>query len=117
MPEHDSLVTVRRSNEFLLHQSGRPLNYQWGHWHDYSQDLETLYVVTGALFIARKVDILKWYYLIGVKPVLFETTKVEAMDVDDEEDLEIAGQYLSYLRGKAVQTCSKRSGSATEELR
>ena len=91
---YDSLVAVRRFNEFVLNAKGRPINYTFGHWHDYSQDLDELYTVTGALFIARKIDIINWHYLIGVNPLMFETTKQEAIDVDDIEDFELAANLV-----------------------
>lgn len=90
----DSLVAVRRSNEFILNGRGRPINYTFGPWHDYSQDLETLYLVTGALFIAEKANIVDWSYLIGIRPQLFESSKFEAIDVDDEEDFAIAEVFF-----------------------
>jgi N-acylneuraminate cytidylyltransferase len=105
---HDSLVAVRPFNEFLLRANGRPFNYHWGHWHDYSQDLEPLFLVTGALFIARRADILKWHYLIGLKPFFFETAKVEAVDVDEEQDFEIA-QDLYQVMSRAGEAGPRRS--------
>ncbi len=84
--KYDSLVIVRRVQEFLIKANGRPLNYCWGHWHDYSQDLEPLYVVTGALFVAKKADILKWHYLIGTQPYLYEVSRLESIDLDSEKD-------------------------------
>lgn len=97
MGEYDSLLTVLRVQEFLVKASGRPLNYAWGHWHDYSQDLELLYVVTGALFVARKSDMLKWSYVIGTRPYLYEVSRFEAVEIDTEEDFRFA-EVLYQLR-------------------
>ena len=88
--EYDSLLTVLPVQEFLVKGNGRPLNYSWGHWHDYSQDLDPLYKVTGALFIAEKRDILEWHYLIGVRPYLYKVSRFESLDVDEEDDFELA---------------------------
>lgn len=88
--EYDSLVTVTPFQEFIISKKGRPVNYHWGAWHDYSQDLEVLYKVTGALFIAEKQNILKWRYIIGVKPFLYEVGKNTSVDVDTLEDFELA---------------------------
>jgi CMP-N-acetylneuraminic acid synthetase len=97
---YDSLVTVHRTQEFILRENGRPVNYCYGHWHDYSQDLEALFTVTGALFIAKKSDIVRWSYLIGVRPYLYEVSRFEALDVDEEEDFalaELVDQHASVL--------------------
>ena len=50
-PDYNGLFAVARLNRFLLNSKFRPLNYQWGHWHPYSQDLEPFYFVTGGLFM------------------------------------------------------------------
>lgn len=88
--QFDSLVTVNKVQEFLIKQVGRPFNYSWGFWHDYAQDLEPLYRVTGALFIAHKSDIIEWGYLIGKNPLLYEVSKLESIDVDEEDDFNLA---------------------------
>jgi len=93
--ECDSLVTVSAFQEFIVNKKGRPINYHWGVWHDYSQELDELYKVTGALFIARKQDILQWRYLIGVKPHLYSVNRKSAVDIDTMEDFELA--QLLYL--------------------
>jgi len=93
--EYDSLVAVTPFQEFVVTERGRPLNYHWGPWHDYSQDLDTLYKVTGALFIAQKQDILKWRYLIGVKPYLFKVDRDLAVDVDTEQDYSMAQMFYA----------------------
>ena len=86
----DSLVAVTAFQEFILNKKGRPVNYHWGPWHDYSQDLEELYKVTGALFIGRKKDMMKWRYVIGVKPNLYVVDRNAGIDVDTKEDFELA---------------------------
>lgn len=86
----NSLVVVEPIQEFFVTGKGRPYNYNWGHWHEYSQDLEKLYKVTGALFVARKNDMVKWHYVIGTKPYLYEVSKFESLDVDNPEDFKLA---------------------------
>lgn len=101
MSGYNSLVTVEPVQEFLITSRGRPYNYHWGHWHDYSQDLEKLYRVTGALFIARKNDMVEWHYVIGTKPYLYEASKFEAVDVDNPVDFKFAERiYILRKEGK-----------------
>jgi CMP-N-acetylneuraminic acid synthetase len=82
----DSLVTVRKTHEFFVKENRRPLNYSWGHWHEYSQELDPLYRVTGSLFIAQKADMIDWSYVIGTRPYLHEVSIVEALDIDTMDD-------------------------------
>jgi CMP-N-acetylneuraminic acid synthetase len=90
---NDSIVTVSPFQEFIINKKGRPVNYHWGAWHDYSQDLDELYKVTGALFIARKQNMTKWRYVIGVNPFLYKVDRTVAIDVDTEEDFKLAQQF------------------------
>jgi len=87
---HDSLLTVYPKKSFFLNKHGRGINYNPGYWHPYSQQLETYYEVTGACYIGRKSDMLKWSYWFGPKPFLFEVSTGEAVDVDTSEDFQFA---------------------------
>jgi len=86
----NGLVTVSRLSEFIVTEKKMPLNYAWGVWHPYSQNLEKLYAVTGALFIANKKEMINNKYVISSNPYLFETTAFEAIDIDTHFDFELA---------------------------
>jgi len=88
--EKDSLVAVLPKRSFFLNKHGRGINYNPGYWHPYSQQLETYYEVTGACYIGRKSDMLKWSYWFGPNPYLFEVTDYESVDVDTESDFNFA---------------------------
>ena len=88
--EKDSLVAVLPKRSFFLNEHGRGINYNPGYWHPYSQQLETYYEVTGACYIGKKSDMLKWSYWFGPKPYLFEVTEYESVDVDTESDFNFA---------------------------
>ena len=94
--ENDGLVTVHARSDFLLNQQGRPLNYSWGVWHPYSQDLEPLCAVTGALFIATKKTMLENRYVISRNPLLFHTSDYESVDVDTPFDFQLARLMASH---------------------
>ena len=95
--QNDSLVAVHKKKSFLLNESGKCINYNPGVWHPYSQELEPLYEVTGACFIARKSDMLKWKYWFGVKPFLFEVSNELAVDVDTLDDFTFAQKIYKTL--------------------
>ena len=88
--ENDSLVAVLPHKSFFINKFGRGINYNPGYWHPYSQELETYYEVTGACYIGRKSDMLKWKYWFGIKPYLFEVSETEAIDVDTLEQFKFA---------------------------
>lgn len=91
---HDSLFTVGPCNEFIISPDCTPVNYQWGRWHKYSQDLPTYFFVSGAFFIGRTEVLTDLSYVIGKSPKLLTTSKIEALDIDDQVDFEFA-QYLA----------------------
>lgn len=86
----NSLLTVEAHKEYYLNEKGRPVNCNFGFWHSYTQELETYYSITGSMYLAQKSDQLKWSYWIGTKPLLFEISRFESVDVDTIEDFEFA---------------------------
>ena len=90
---YDGIVGVERMAEFFINHAKRPVNYSWGGWHPYSQELDPLYRVTGAVFIAKKSMFLKMRYVVSRQPQFFETTSIEGLDIDTPSQFELA----SYL--------------------
>ena len=87
---YDSLIAVNRFKGFLLNEKLYPVNYNWGRWHDYSQNLPKYYNVNGALFINTVSNVLNLNYLIGKKPIHYECSDKVSIDIDNEIDFEIA---------------------------
>jgi CMP-N-acetylneuraminic acid synthetase len=87
---YDSLIGVSALSEYILTAKARPVNYAWGVWHPYTQDIEQLYRVTGSVFIAPRSQMLKCRYHAGARPYLFETAPFEAIDVDTDYDFRLA---------------------------
>lgn len=88
--QHNGLVTVAKLSEFILSEKAKPINYHWGVWHEYSQNLDKLYAITGGLFVASKEAMLKNRYVISTKPYLYEVSPFEAIDVDTAYDFQLA---------------------------
>ena len=95
------LVAVKKLSEFIVGETGIPKNYNWGVWHPYSQDLEKLYAINGALFVAKKNEMLKNRYVISRKPFLYVCKDLDSIDVDTEEDFELAQVLYNYKLNKA----------------
>lgn len=87
---HNGLTTVSKLAEFIVSEKARPVNYHWGVWHEYSQNLDKLYAITGALFITTKSEMIKNRYVCSTKPYLFEVNDFEAIDIDTMYDFKMA---------------------------
>lgn len=90
----DGLIAVEPINEFIIDETPQPLNYSWGVWHDYSQNLKKLFRVTGALFVASKREMIKNRYVISKRPILYNSSQIEGIDIDTEFDFRIAQLIL-----------------------
>lgn len=91
--QENGLVAVSPCKEYILDERATPVNYSWGPWHRYSQYLKNYYFVSGALFVAKKEEMLKNRYVISSNPYLYESTAEESVDIDTEFDFKFA-QYL-----------------------
>ncbi|MFC1576478.1 cytidylyltransferase domain-containing protein [Candidatus Omnitrophota bacterium] len=106
--EHDSLVGVKQIREYLIDEKGRPLFYSFGAWHPYSNELKPLYAINDVVFIARKSDQLRWRYWIGRKPHLFLCDSKESIDVNFQEDLDMAILAQQLKNKKTVPSAMER---------
>lgn len=91
----DSLFTTTRLQVRLWDEQAKPIN------HDpaillRTQDLPPVYEENSCLYIFSRDTLEKRRQRIGQRPCLFEIDRVEAWDIDEELDFEIA-EYL-YLR-------------------
>lgn len=87
---YNGLVTVSSLSEFIVSERARPVNYNWGVWHEYSQNLNKLYAISGALFVATKGEMKKNRYVISTNPILYEVSEYESIDIDTPYDFKIA---------------------------
>lgn len=88
--KYNGLVVVVSFSEFIINEKAKPINYHWGVWHEYSQNMDQLYTITGGLFVASKKEMLKNRYVISTRPYLFEVSAFEAIDLDTEYDFQLA---------------------------
>lgn len=95
--KENGLIAVSECKEFILDERATPVNYSWGPWHKYSQNLKKHFFVSGALFVASKHEMLKNRYVISSDPYLFKASAEESIDIDTEFDFKFA-QYLNEQR-------------------
>lgn len=96
----DSLVSVQELKNFLLDSAGRQVNNNTALPWPRTQDLEPLFEVNHALFIAsRNLYIIRGDRL-GDRPALFLMDKVHSLDIDWEEDFTIAELMYKNVYGQ-----------------
>lgn len=77
---------------------GKPFNYDMQDIVT-TQNLEPIYIETGAFFIFRKEVFTKYHQRIGKNPYMCVIDSFEAVDIDTAEDFEFAKVVVSYLKG------------------
>ena len=97
--EHDSLVSVNRLQARCYRHDGMPIN------HDpkvvlMTQALQPVYEENSNLFLFSRTSFFAHGGRVGARPLLFETPKLESIDIDYEEDFQLA-EYVAQGRQAA----------------
>ena len=87
---YDSLIGVKKINEYLIDESGRPLFFAFGPWHPYTTEFKPMYAINDVVFIAPKDLQIKLRYWFGRNPKLLECDVIESIDVNFPDDLKLA---------------------------
>ncbi|HUF38328.1 MAG TPA: acylneuraminate cytidylyltransferase family protein [Anaerolineales bacterium] len=92
-PEHDSLFSVTRLQTRLWREHGEPLN------HDpavllRTQDLPPVFEENSCLYIFRRETLVRRGNRLGERPLMFETPREEAVDIDEEMDFKLAECFM-----------------------
>ena len=87
---HDSLVSVVELKNFLLNKRGKLINNTTTLPWPRTQDLETLYEINHAMFIASREIYMNEGNRIGQNPFLYIMDKQLSFDIDWEEDFTLA---------------------------
>jgi len=93
---YDSALTIREVQEFMWKDS-RPFNFD-RHQIPRTQDLDKIGIETCGLYIYKKELILGEGVRTGIKPYLLPVSQVEAIDINTEEDFEMADAVYNYQR-------------------
>lgn len=96
--EYDSAFSAVALQDYMW-MNGKPLNYDMKNIVR-TQDLEPIYMETGAFFIFRKEVFTKLHQRIGNKPYIYEIDQFEAIDIDTAEDFKFAQIAAKYLEQK-----------------
>ena len=87
--QHDSLFSVTRLQRRLWDAEGRPVNHDPGQLLR-TQDLPPIYEENSCLYIFTRSNLESRRNRIGERPLMFEIDRIEAWDIDDEQDFHIA---------------------------
>lgn len=93
--EYDSAIAVKRHQDFFW-LDGKPLNYDPNHIPR-TQDLPPIYMETTGMYIFTKEVIEKLRRRIGDKPYLLEVSEIEATDINNPIDFELANAIYSRI--------------------
>jgi CMP-N-acetylneuraminic acid synthetase len=86
--ENDSAFSVQKLQDFLWNEK-EPINYDLLNIPR-TQDLAPIYLETTGLYIFTKELLKKHRRRIGIKPYLIEVSKIEAIDINTQDDFMIA---------------------------
>ena len=96
--QYDSAFSAVALQDYMWYQ-GKPFNYDMTNIVR-TQDLEPVYMETGAFFIFTKEVFTKLHQRIGKNPFIYEIDQFEAIDIDTAEDFEFAKIVAKYLNEK-----------------
>lgn len=98
--EYDSAFSAVKLQDYMW-MNGKPLNYDMKNIVR-TQDLNPIYMETGAFFIFRKEVFTKMHQRIGKNPYMYVIDKFEAVDIDTAEDFEFAKIVAKYYKTKGI---------------
>lgn len=92
--KYDSAFAVSKIQDFMW-KNKRPMNYSLENIPR-TQDLEDIYIETSGFYIFDRNTILNKRRRIGENPNLVEVSKIEAIDIDEKEDFDIANAIYNF---------------------
>lgn len=95
---YDSAFSAKKVQDFLW-KDGKPFNYELDNIPR-TQDLEPLYMETSGFYIYKAEIIKHLNRRIGNNPYIVEVGEVEAVDIDELEDFQIADAIYNYGTNK-----------------
>ena len=96
--DYDSSFSVIKSQEFMWCDN-KPLNYSLDSIPR-TQDLKPYYIETSGFYCYRNNIITQMNRRIGNKPKLIEVSQIEAIDIDEPEDFQLADAIFNHILKK-----------------
>lgn len=95
--EYDSAFSAERIQTFAWYK-GKPINYDLNDVPR-TQDIEPVWVETSGFYLFSKDLFLNQNRRIGEKPYIAEVSGLEAIDIDERKDYELAQRMLGEFNG------------------
>ena len=95
---NDSLFGVSKQRLYLWNSKGEPINYNPANIPN-SFDLEDTIIETMSLYVIKKNALLRTQSRIGTNPILFPIPLLQSIDINTEEDFNLAKIICSGLSG------------------
>lgn len=99
-PAFDSLFSVTRWQTRLYDQLTRPINHNPAILLQ-TQDLPPVYEENSCFYLFTRPNLLARRNRMGERPLMFEIPRLEAVDIDEESDFEIADLLMRRRLGMA----------------
>ncbi len=99
-PAYDSMFSVTRWQTRLYDQLTRPLNHNPAILLQ-TQDLPPVYEENSCFYLFTRPNLLARRNRMGERPLMFEIPRLEAIDIDEESDFEIADLLMRRRLGMA----------------
>jgi CMP-N-acetylneuraminic acid synthetase len=88
-PDKDSLFSVTRWQTRLYFQDGSAINHNPNELKQ-TQDLPPVYEENSCMYIFTRANLVRKRHRIGDHPLMFEIPRLEAVDIDEDADFQIA---------------------------
>ena len=95
-PKLDSLFSVTRWQTRLYFQDGRAINHDPKELKQ-TQDLPPVYEENSCMYIFTRENLIAKRHRISDHPLMFEIPRLEAIDIDEESDFQIANILMRML--------------------
>lgn len=89
LPTYDSLFSVTRLQTRLYWQDGRAINHNPLELIQ-TQDLPPVYEENSCIYLFTRENLERKKHRIGDSPLMFEIPRLEAIDIDEESDFQLA---------------------------
>jgi len=96
---YDTVISAYKTVQFYWKQDGTPLNFNLSS-KKRTQDIEEWFVENGAFYITTRESFFKNNNLVGDKVAFSEMPKIDSVDIDNYEDLEIAELVITRRKSK-----------------
>jgi CMP-N-acetylneuraminic acid synthetase len=83
-------IAVHASTHYYLDVNKRPVNFNFGMWHPYSQGIDPVYMFPYAGTVCKMKDLRQVDYMIPLEFDYFKLDQFECIDIDIQEEFDMA---------------------------